>query len=81
MLVHPSRASERHACAIFPSWWQVRDFALLYAVCKPNVDILMLVEHDSSVVQRTCAPPAPKRCSSTRRASERPALLFHPPRF
>ena len=32
----------------------VRDFALLYAVCKPNVDTLMIVEHDSSVIQRTC---------------------------
>ena len=31
----------------------VRDFSLLYAVCKPDVDTLMVVEHDSSVTQRS----------------------------
>ena len=42
---------------IIPPWFCaqltvliVRDFALLYAVCKPDVDTLMTVEHDSSVM-------------------------------
>ena len=48
LLVLPSALSAQLAVLI------VRDFALMYAVCKPNVDILMLVEHDSSVIMRTC---------------------------